>query len=287
MRLQRLYQLGNVEPHGGELLGRELQVDFLVLGAEKIDLRDVGNAEQLGSHALGIIAQLAVGEAIRGQREDQRIGIAELVVEEGTLHALWQGLFDVADLLSDLIPEIGHVRGAGGVLQIHEHHRLARLGVALLIVDVRQLFELLLDPIRDLLHRLQGGSPGPQRLHHHGLDGEGRVLVTPEPAIFKNTGEGDDQHQVDDEALMLQRPAGQIEGFHLLLTPGQVCFGKPNLLANRQGIHARGDDDVTFGQAAADDDGICLIARDRDGPQGETVRLLIKHPDSRRTILFK
>ena len=60
LRLQSLYQLGNVEPHGGELLGGELQVDFLVLGAEKIDLRDVGNAEQFGSHALGIVAQLAV-----------------------------------------------------------------------------------------------------------------------------------------------------------------------------------------------------------------------------------
>ena len=40
-------------------------------------------------------------------------------------------------------------------------------------------------------------------------------------------------------------------------------------------------------QAAGDDDGICLIARDRDGPQSETARLLIEHPDSRRTVLFK
>ena len=39
--LQCLHQLGDVEPHGGELLRRELQVDFLVLGAEEVDLRDV------------------------------------------------------------------------------------------------------------------------------------------------------------------------------------------------------------------------------------------------------
>ena len=58
-------------------------------------------------------------------------------------------------------------------------------------------------------------------------------------------------------------------------------------MADRQRIHARGDDDVSFGQAAGDDDGICLIARDRDGPQSETARLLIEHPDSRRTVLFK
>ena len=92
-----------------------------------------------------------------------------------------------------------------------------------MIVEVRQLFELLLDPIRDLLHRLQGGGPGPQRLHHHGLDGEGRVLVAAEPAIFKNTGERDDQHEVDDEALMLQRPAGEVEGLHLLLLPAKFA----------------------------------------------------------------
>ena len=37
--LQSLDQLGNVEPHGGELLRGELQVDFLVLGAEEVDFR--------------------------------------------------------------------------------------------------------------------------------------------------------------------------------------------------------------------------------------------------------
>ena len=72
LRLQRFDQLGNVEPHGGELLGRELEIDLLVLRADEIDLRNVGNAEQFGSHALGIIAQLAMGEAVRSQRKDQR-----------------------------------------------------------------------------------------------------------------------------------------------------------------------------------------------------------------------
>ena len=88
LRLQRLYQLGNVEAHGGELLGRELQIDLLVLRADEVDLGNVGHAQQLGAHALGIVAQLAMREAVRGQREDQRIGVAELVVEERALHAL-------------------------------------------------------------------------------------------------------------------------------------------------------------------------------------------------------
>ena len=131
LRLQGLHQLGNVEPHGGELLGGELQVNFLVLGAEEIDLCNVRHAEQLGAHALGIVAQLALSETIRSQREDQRIGVAELVIEERPLHPLGQGLLDVADLLAHLIPEIRHIGRTGGILQIHEHHGLAGLGVAL------------------------------------------------------------------------------------------------------------------------------------------------------------
>src|SRR4029450_10899195 len=93
---------------------RELQIDFLVLGPEQVNLGNIGNAEQFGSHALGIIAQLAGGGGIRSQREDQGVRIAELVVEERTLHGLRQRLFDVADLFSNLVPEIGHVRGTGG-----------------------------------------------------------------------------------------------------------------------------------------------------------------------------
>ena len=109
LRLQRLYQLGNVEPHGGELLGGELQVDLLVLGADEIDLGNVRDAAQLAAQTLGMVAQLAMRKAVRGQGEDQRVGVAELVVEERALNSLRQRLLDVADLLARLIPEIRHL----------------------------------------------------------------------------------------------------------------------------------------------------------------------------------
>ena len=182
LRLQRLYQLGNVEPHGGELLGGELQVDLLVLRADEIDLGNVRNAAQLATQTLGMVAQLAMRKAVRGQGEDERIGVAELVVEERTLHALRQRLLDVADLLARLIPEIRHLGRGRRVLEGHEHHGLAGLGVALQIVEVRQLLELLLDAVGDLLHGFQRRGAGPQRLHHHGLDGERRVLLAAELA---------------------------------------------------------------------------------------------------------
>ena len=71
LRLQRLDQAGKVEPHGGELLGGELQVNLLVLGADQIDLGNVRNAEQLATQTLGIVAQLAMRKTVRGQGEDE------------------------------------------------------------------------------------------------------------------------------------------------------------------------------------------------------------------------
>ena len=204
--LQRLHQLGNVEPHSGELLGRELEVDLFVLRADEIDLGDVGNAAQLAAHALGMIAQLAMGEAVRSQGKYQRIGIAELVVEERPLNSLRQRLLDVADLLARLIPEVGHLGRRRRVLEGHEDDGLAGLGVALQVIEIRQLLELLLDAVRDLLHSLKRGRSRPQRLHDHRLDGEGRILLAAELAVLQEAGNCDDQHEVDDEALMLERP---------------------------------------------------------------------------------
>ena len=86
--LQRRYEAGNVEAHGRELLGGELQVNLLVLRADEVDLGNVRNAQQLASQTLGMVAQLAVRKTVRGQGEDESIGVAELVIEERTLHAL-------------------------------------------------------------------------------------------------------------------------------------------------------------------------------------------------------
>ena len=198
LRLQRLYQARDIETHGGELLGRKLQIDLLILRADEIDLGNIGYAEQLATQALGVVAQLAMREPVGGEREDEGVGVAELIVEEGSLNALRQRLFDVADLLARLIPDVRNIPGARCILESHHDHGFSGLGVALEIVDVRQLLELLLDAIGDLLNGLERCSSGPQRLHHHGLDGEWRVLLAAELAISDSTGNGDDQHEVDD-----------------------------------------------------------------------------------------
>ncbi len=82
LRLQGLRVSVDVEAERGELIGRELEVDLLVLRADEIDLGDVGNAQQLVADAIDLVAQLAHAEAVGGKGVDQRIGVAELVVEE-------------------------------------------------------------------------------------------------------------------------------------------------------------------------------------------------------------
>ena len=74
---------------------------------------------------------------------------------------------------------------AGGV----ESFRLTKIvawparRVALQVVEVRRFLELALDAVRDLLERVADRGARPCGLHHHGLDGEVRVLAAPEPEV--------------------------------------------------------------------------------------------------------
>ena len=87
----------------------------------------------------------------------------------------------------------------------------------------------------------------PQRLDHHGLDGEGRVLLAAELAVGPGPGDRRDQHEVDDEALVAQRPVRKIEAGHW-----RAPFGNAHLLVFPQPVDAGGDDDVALRQAVAD-----------------------------------
>ena len=224
LRLQRLHHGADVDAERRHLLGGELQIDLLVLHTDEIDLGDVAHAQHLGAHALGIVAQLAPREAVRRQRVDDGIGVAELVVEEGPVDARGQALADVADLLAHLIPEVRHLGCAHAVLEIDEHHGLAGLGVAAHEVEMRHLLELLFDAVGDLVDGLGGVGAGPQRLDHHGLDGEGRVLLAAQLVVGHDARDRRRQHEVDDEAFVAQGPVGQIEGGHLAAASARRTF---------------------------------------------------------------
>ena len=60
LRVERLRRsAAGVNAERRELGVRDLDVDLLLLLAEEIDLGDVGHAQQLGAHAIGVFLQLA------------------------------------------------------------------------------------------------------------------------------------------------------------------------------------------------------------------------------------
>ena len=108
--LQRGDQRGAVDAEARQLLGRELDVDALVLRAEDVDLRDVRQLEELLADVDHVVPQLPVGEAVRGEAVDDAVGVAELVVEAGADDSLRQRVADVAHLLAHLVPDVRHLR---------------------------------------------------------------------------------------------------------------------------------------------------------------------------------
>src|ERR1700675_4663632 len=64
--------------------------------------------------------------------------------------------------------------------------------IALQVVEVRRLLELALEAVSDLLERVADRSAGSPDLHHHGLDGEVRILAAPEPQVGPDARDHDD-----------------------------------------------------------------------------------------------
>ena len=99
-------------------------------------------------------------------------------------------------------------------LQIDKDGRLSGLRVALDVVEVRRLLELLFDPVRHLLEGVDSGGARPGDLNHHGLHGEVGILLTTKPLIGPDAADDAEQHQEDDEGLVVDCPFGKIEARH-------------------------------------------------------------------------
>jgi hypothetical protein len=182
-----------------------------VLVAEDVGLADVGHAQQGAPDVLDVIVQLGERIAVGGECVNDSERVAELVVDERSLHAGRQRVLDVGNLLAGLVPRVGNGLGRSVVLQDQEDQRLARLRVAAREVEPGRLLQLLLESLGDLLLYLFRRRTRPQRAHHHDLERELRVLTLPEPHVGVRAGSEQRQDEVQDQRLMLERPLRQIE----------------------------------------------------------------------------
>ena len=235
LRLQGLDQGLRIDSEPGHLADGEVEPDLLVLGAEELHLADARHPQDVGAHALDVVAQLAEGQAVRREGVDVAEDVSELVVEEGSLDARREVACDVADVLAHLIEDLADGALVDGVLELHEDGGLARRRVALGVVERIDLLELLLDAVGDLVHRFLNRGAGPRSRNDHGLDGEGRILLPPQAAIGQDAGEQRHEHQEPHEGAMFERPFGQVEAGLLR----QVLGGDPG----RHGVPFKADRD--------------------------------------------
>ena len=229
---------------------------FSRLLADDVDLVDVGNAQEPLADVFGARLELGEAQAVGSQHVDRRIDVAVLVVEIRSDDAGRQVALDVADLLADLIPELLHLGGRRPVDQVDLDEGHARLRIAFDAVEIGKFLQLLLDLVGDLGLHLGRGRAGPGDVHHHGLDGEGRVFGTPEVEVGIGPRRAEHEDHEQDERrcviahserlkrIMARTPVGPLADWSMLIDGADLLTGVELLDAERDDalavVHARG-----------------------------------------------
>jgi hypothetical protein len=211
LRHQRREDRRGLDAEQRELAVGELDEYALFLLTDEVDLGHTGDAQQLRAHLVAEFLQLAIAEAVTGQRVDVRIGVAELVVEERALDAGRQRVAHVADLLAHLVPRLGHAGRGGRILDCEKHQRFAGLRIAAQPVDVGDFLQLALELVGDLLLHFARGGAGPVGLDDHHLERERRILGLPEPLVRHEPDRREHDDQVQHERSVLECPFRQVE----------------------------------------------------------------------------
>ena len=210
LRGERLDDLRRLDAERRELAVRQLDEDLLFLLADEVHLGDAGHAQQLGADAVGEVLECPVVEAFAGDRVDVGVGVAELVVEERPLDSRRQLVADVADLLARLVLELRDLLRGERVAVGDEHQRLAGTAVAPHVL-VRQLLQLALDAVGDLLLDVACRRARPVGLDDHDLERERRILRLPELRVGERAHHREQDDEVQHHRPVVQCPLGQVE----------------------------------------------------------------------------
>ncbi|KPZ26821.1 Uncharacterized protein ALO56_05254 [Pseudomonas viridiflava] len=211
LRLQCLLHLLQRQAQRGQLDVGQLDPDFLVLQADQFDLADILDPLQLNLNPVGVILEYRVIKTLAGQRIDIAEGRTKLIVEKRPLNVGRQVLANIADLLADLIPEIRQVGGKDRITRHEGDGGFSRPRERRDALILAGFHEFLFDTIRDLSGHFFGAGARPQCADHHGLEGEGRVFTLPQFGVGQRAHDGQNDHQVQHDLAVTQRPFGKIE----------------------------------------------------------------------------
>src|SRR5262249_19775763 len=198
----------------GELGVAKLDEDFLWSLANDVDLVHVGNPQQTLTNVLRAVFELGERQAVGSEHVERRIDIAEFIVEIRASDAGGKLVLDIADLLSDLIPEILHLCGRSRIRQDHLKKGTARLRIGLDTIEIWQLLQFLLDLVSDLRLHLICGRARPADANHHDLNGEVRILRTSEVDVGIDAGGAQENDYKQHQRLVRDRPFREIKPFH-------------------------------------------------------------------------
>src|SRR4029453_1600292 len=147
-----------------------------------------------------------MGEPVAGETVDDPERRAEIVVESGPNDACWQRMPDIADVLANLIPGIGHFLRICAALQVDENRRDACLGIAAQEVEMWRFLQSTLKSLGHLLERILDSCSRPRGLDNHGLDDKGGILAAPKTEIGYDAGNDGNDHEISDERPAIHRP---------------------------------------------------------------------------------
>ena len=196
----------------------ELDEDLLVLHAVEVDLDGARHLEEPLPEPLRHRLELRVVGALAGEHVEDRVDVAVLVVDVRADEVARQLGPQIAELLAQLIEELRHLLRRRVVAEHDLHRREGGLGVGLHPVEIGQLLQLLLDPVRDLVLHLLCGRTGPDCGHDRDLDGKVRVLRPPEPREGERACDPEAEDKEQDERGLMDRPLREVEASHLVFS---------------------------------------------------------------------
>ncbi len=173
-----------------------------------------GTFRQPLAHAFGGLLELRVVGAVAGHHIEDRIDVAEFVVDDRAEQIGRQLALHVDQLLAQQVKQIRHLLGRRRIPERDLHRGERRLRIGLHLLEIGQFLQLLLDGVGDLGLHLRRGGARPDRRDVDHLDGEERIFGAAEPLVGEEAGGTQRHDQEQDERGMADRPARKIEAFH-------------------------------------------------------------------------